>query len=145
MTRDVPRTPEAPAVRLRVGDTVDEETAAYAREKVDAVVGRAGLPAVTGEVRVTHAAQHADGPWTARAELRVGTHEVVALARAATGKEAVDQLQDRLRRRTDKAAHAWLPARRAAAPPWRGGRSTEWRATTGAARRDGLADDTQRE
>ncbi|MEW2120770.1 hypothetical protein AB0945_37615 [Streptomyces sp. NPDC005474] len=111
-----------PAVRLRSDGAVDEETLAYARTKIDAVVGRTGLPAVSGEVRLVRAAaHHADRPWSATADLRVGGHPVVVMAEEATGTALVDRLQDRLRRQTDKAAHAWDHGHRPAAPPWRGG------------------------
>ncbi|MFF4505023.1 hypothetical protein [Streptomyces sp. NPDC001401] len=120
MTND--RAQAAPAVRLRSDGPVDQDTLAYARTKIDAVVGRAGLPAVTGEVRIVRAgARHADHPWLATADLRVGGRQVVVLAEEATGREVVDQLHDRLRRQTDKAAHAWDDGRRTTAPPWRGG------------------------
>ncbi|MZF86026.1 hypothetical protein [Streptomyces sp. SID5643] len=83
-----------PTVLLRSVGEVDEETPAYARTKIDAVVGRPGLPATTGEVRITRAAaHHADRPWAAAAALHVGRREVVVLAEAATGRELVDQLQ----------------------------------------------------
>ncbi|MEU4040812.1 hypothetical protein [Streptomyces antibioticus] len=122
--KDTRTTAPAPAsgVLLRADGEVDAETLAYARTKIDAVVGRPGLPAVSGEVHLTRSsAPHAGRPWSATAALHVGRHEVVVLAEAATGHELVDQLQDRLRRRTDKAAHAGRDDRRAAAPPWRGG------------------------
>jgi hypothetical protein len=116
----------APSVLLRSDGEVDEEILAYARTKIDAVVGRSGLPAVSGEVRIARAAaHHADPrPWSATAALHVGRREVVVLAEAATGNELVDQLQDRLRRQTDKARHAGRDGRRAVAPPWRGGSGT---------------------
>jgi hypothetical protein len=119
MTSDNTRT--TPDVRLRVDGEVDEETVAYARAKIDAVVGRPGLPDVTGEVRITRSAvHHADRPWSAAAELRVGGDEVVVLAEEATGREVVDQLKDRLRRRTEQVAHSGHSAHHQA-PPWRGG------------------------
>ncbi|MFF5188446.1 hypothetical protein ACFY30_32590 [Streptomyces sp. NPDC000345] len=109
-------------VLLRSDGPVDDEILAYARAKVDAVVARPGLPAVAGEVRLVRAtAHHADRPWSATADLRVGGRQMVVLAEAATGHELVDQLQDRLRRQTDKAVHAWDTGHRTAAPPWRGG------------------------
>ncbi|GGZ20329.1 hypothetical protein [Streptomyces poonensis] len=40
----------------------------------------------------------------------------------ATGPAVVDKLVDRLRRRTDGAAHARDDGHRTTAPPWRGGR-----------------------
>ncbi|GGY15138.1 hypothetical protein [Streptomyces djakartensis] len=121
MTSD--KTRPAPAVRLRTDGPVDEETLQYARTKVDAVVDRPGLPSVTGEVRIVRAAaHHADRPWSATADLHVGGRQIIVLAEAATGTELVDQLQDRLRRQTDKAAHAWDHGNRTVAPPWRGGR-----------------------
>ncbi|MCX3288909.1 hypothetical protein ACWD6Q_12500 [Streptomyces nigra] len=115
----------APTVLLRSDGEVEEETLAYAHTKIDAVLGRAGLPTVSGEVHITRAAaHHADRPWSATATLHVGRREVVVLAEAATGRELVDQLQDRLRRQTDKAAHTGRDGHRAVAPPWRGGSGT---------------------
>jgi hypothetical protein len=114
------------AVRLRADGEVDEETLAYARTKIDAVVGRAGLPPVTGKVRITRAAaHHADRPWSATAALHVGNREVVVLAEEATGREVVDQLQDRLRRQTDTAAHTSNNGHRTTPPSWRGGHPAE--------------------
>ncbi|WP_426567400.1 hypothetical protein [Streptomyces canus] len=111
-----------PAVLLRSDGEVDEATLAYARTKIDAALGRPGLPAVIGEVRITRAAaHHADRPWSATAALHVGRREVVVFAEAATGRELVDQLQDRLRRQTDKAARPGHHGHPTPAPPWRGG------------------------
>ncbi|MBD9727495.1 hypothetical protein [Streptomyces caniscabiei] len=82
----------APTVLLRAEGEVEEETLSYARTKIDAVVGRPGLPTATGEVRIARAgAHHADRPWTATAALHVGRREVVVLAEEATGREVVDQ------------------------------------------------------
>ncbi|MGC4987225.1 hypothetical protein ACLQ18_42750 [Streptomyces sp. DT193] len=115
-------TRQAPLVGLRSEGSVDEATLAYARTKIDAVLTRPGLPAVTGEVRITRAAAHHVGhPWSATADLRVGQRQVVATAEEATGTEVVDRLQDRLRRQTDKAAHTRDAGRSTTAPPWRGG------------------------
>ncbi|MFF9118113.1 hypothetical protein ACF09Y_21340 [Streptomyces massasporeus] len=112
-------------VLLRSDGEVDEETLAYARTKIDVVVARPGLPAVTGEVRITKAAaHHADRPWSATATLHFGRRDVVVHAAEATGHELVDQLQDRLRRQTDKAAHSGHNGHRATTPPWRGGPGT---------------------
>ncbi|MER5796573.1 hypothetical protein, partial [Streptomyces sp. NPDC001980] len=67
-----------PAVELRSDGAVDEETMAYARTKIDAVLSRAGLPAVTGEVRILRAAAHHAGhPWSATADLHIGGRQVV--------------------------------------------------------------------
>ncbi|WAZ26384.1 hypothetical protein STRCI_007950 [Streptomyces cinnabarinus] len=122
MTSD--NTQATPAVRLRTDGPVDEKTREYARTKIDAVVNRPGLPAVTGEVRIVRAAaHHADRPWSATADLHVGKRQIVVLAEEATGTELVDRLQDRLRRQTDKAAHVWDGNHRTAAPPWRGEQS----------------------
>ncbi|MFE1248350.1 hypothetical protein [Streptomyces sp. NPDC058735] len=88
-----------PGVLLRADGEVDEETLEYARTTIDAVVGRPGLPAVSGDVRITRAsAHHADRPWSATATLGVGRRDVVVLAEEATGRELIDQSQDRLRR-----------------------------------------------
>ncbi|WP_089107372.1 hypothetical protein [Streptomyces hyaluromycini] len=112
-----------PAVELRSDGAVDEETLAYARTKIDAVLSRAGLPAVTGEVRILRAAAHHAGhPWSATADLHIGGRQVVVtVAEEATGAETVDRLQDRLRRQMDRAAQAWHDGRRTTTPPWRGG------------------------
>jgi hypothetical protein len=68
-------------VWLRTNGDVDEETLEYTRRKIDAVVGRPGLPAVTGEARFTKAtAHHADRPWVAAAALRAGARAVVAVS-----------------------------------------------------------------
>ncbi|WP_460062602.1 hypothetical protein [Streptomyces sp. YKOK-I1] len=120
MTTDSTRL--TPPVRLRSDGAVDEATLAYARTKIDAIVGRPGLPSVTGEVRIARAsAHHAGHPWSATADLRIGGRQVVAVAEEATGTEVVDRLQDRLRRQTDKAAHVQDDGRGTTAPPWRGG------------------------
>ncbi|MFJ7336822.1 hypothetical protein ACIQUU_26710 [Streptomyces sp. NPDC101116] len=115
----------APGVLVRSDGEVDEDTLAYAREKIDAVIGRPGVPALTGEVRIAKAAaHHVDRPWSATASLHVGRREVVVLAEEGTGREVVDRLQDRLRRRLDKAAHTGHDGHRTPAPPWRGGAGT---------------------
>jgi hypothetical protein len=46
---------------------------------------------------------------------------VVVAAEEASGRALVDQLQDRLRRQAEKAAHARDGGHRTTAPPWRGG------------------------
>ncbi|MET8130581.1 hypothetical protein ABZV24_01105 [Streptomyces sp. NPDC005251] len=100
---------------------MDEETLAYARTKIDVVVGRPGLPVVTGEVHIVRAAAHHAGrPWSATADLRIGGRQVVAAAEEATGTEVVDRLQDRLRRQTDKASQPGDNGHRTTVPPWRG-------------------------
>ncbi|MFE9650349.1 hypothetical protein ACFYO0_40875 [Streptomyces sp. NPDC006365] len=86
---------EATAVLVRGEGEVSDEVLAYVRAKVDAVVSRAGLPAITGEVRVAKAAaHHAEHPWSAVADVRVGSAVVVVQAREATGQEVADRLQD---------------------------------------------------
>ncbi|MFJ5726683.1 hypothetical protein [Streptomyces paradoxus] len=111
------------SVRVRTEGDVDEESLAYVREKVGAVLDRPGLPPVSGEVRVTRAAaHHVDLPWSAGAEIQVGGDLVVVHAREASARELADRLQDRLRSRTERAAHRRDAARRTATPPpWRGG------------------------
>lgn len=136
MTLD--NTQRTPLVRLRSEGAVDEATLAYARTKIDAVAIRPGVPAVTGEVRLVRAAAHHAGrPWSATADLRVAGRAVVALAEGATGTEVVDQLQDRLRRQTDKAARSWDDGHRTTVPPWRAGEGRP----VPSARRGGTAED----
>ncbi|RRQ88508.1 hypothetical protein [Streptomyces griseofuscus] len=118
------RAPEtAVAVRVRVEGEMSEEDLAYLREKMEAVLGRPGLPPVSGEIRVSRAAAHHVGqPWTAGAEIRVGHCLVVVHAREQSARELADRLQDRLRSRTDRVAHRTHGTRRTATPPpWRGG------------------------
>ncbi|MFF8941570.1 hypothetical protein ACF1A5_04655 [Streptomyces sp. NPDC014864] len=111
------------AVRVRAEGDVDEQALAYVREKVGAALDRPGLPPVSGEVRIARAAApHTEQPWSAGAEIRVGSDLVVVRAREGSARELADRLQDRLRNRTDRAAHRSDTARRAATPPpWRGG------------------------
>lgn len=117
---------EATAVLVRAEGEVGDEVLAYVREKIDAVVSRAGLPAVTGEVRVTKAAaHHAEHPWSAVADIRVGGTVVVVHAREASSQEVADRLQDRLRRKVDHAAHTGRDDHRPVTPPWRGGQSAD--------------------
>ncbi|OIK26088.1 hypothetical protein [Streptomyces malaysiense] len=118
------RAPEtAVAVRVRADSGMSEEELAYLREKTDAVLGRPGLPPVSGEIRVVRAAAGQEGqPWTAAAEIRVGHYLVVVHARERSARELADRLQDRLRGRTDRVAHRAHRARGTATPPpWRGG------------------------
>ncbi|MGW2745518.1 hypothetical protein [Streptomyces sp. NPDC001450] len=113
------------AVEVRVEGDVDEEAVAYVREKVDAVLGRPGVPAVSGAVKVARAvAHHAERPWSVGAELVVGNTLVVVHAQEATAHELADRLQDRLRSQVNRALHRKEEARRSATPPpWRGGRA----------------------
>ncbi|MFI1169552.1 hypothetical protein ACH4UM_39900 [Streptomyces sp. NPDC020801] len=111
------------AVQVRAEGEVDADALAYIQEKVGAALDRPGLPPVSGEVRIARAAaHHAEHPWTAAAEIRVGGDLVVVHAREASAHELADRLQDRLRARTERAAHRGDAARRSATPPpWRGG------------------------
>lgn len=110
-------------VRVRGTGDVDEQALAYVRTRVDTVLGRSGLPPVSGEVRVAKAAAHHAGhPWTAAAEIRVGRDLVVVHAQEASAQELGDRLQDRLRGQVERVAHRGDVARKSATPPpWRGG------------------------
>ncbi|MEU5591310.1 hypothetical protein [Streptomyces sp. NPDC020298] len=116
-------------VEVRVEGDVDEEAVAYLREKIDAVLGRPGLPAVNGAVRVARAvAHHAERPWSAGAELVVGNTLVVVHAQEATAHELADRLRDRLRSQMNRVLHRREDARRSVTPPpWRGGRADSGR------------------
>ncbi|MFE8946935.1 hypothetical protein [Streptomyces sp. NPDC007856] len=116
-------------VEVRVEGDVDAEAVAYLREKVDAVLGRPGVPAVSGAVRIARAvAHHAERPWSAGAELVVGNTLVVVHAQEATTHELADRLQDRLRSQVNRVLHRKGEARRSATPPpWRGGRADSGR------------------
>ncbi|WP_433454590.1 hypothetical protein ACQPXS_40985 [Streptomyces sp. CA-142005] len=68
------------------------------------------------------AAHHVERPWSAGAELRVGSARVVVHAEEASARELADRLQDRLRGQVETAVHRGDGARRTATPPpWRGG------------------------
>lgn len=114
-------------LRVRTEGEVGEEELAYLRAKVDAVLGRPGVPAVRGALRVVKAAaHHAEQPWFAGAELVVGNTLVVVHAREATAHELADSFADRLRSRLNRFLHRKEAARRSAAPPpWRGGRADD--------------------
>lgn len=124
--RDAGARGTAAVVQVRAEGEVGEEALAYARSKIDAVVSRPGLPAVTGKVRIAKAAaHHAEHPWSAVADLRVGRTVVVVHAREATSQEVTDRLQDRLRRQVERAVHGGDAAHRSVTPPWRGGQPAE--------------------
>ncbi|MFD8161555.1 hypothetical protein [Streptomyces malaysiensis] len=111
------------AVRVRTEGDVEEESLAYLREKVGAVLGRPGLPPISGEVHLTRAAaHHVEFPWAAVAEIQMGAELVVVHAREASARELADRLHDRLRGRMERARRRRNTAHRTAAPPpWRGG------------------------
>ncbi|ARP73377.1 hypothetical protein LK07_30355 [Streptomyces pluripotens] len=113
------------AVRVRAAGDVDEGSLTYVREKVDAVLGRPGVPVVSGEVKISKAAAHrAEQPWSALAQLVVGNHLVVVQAQEATARELADRLQDRMHAQVNRTLHRGEEARRSATPPpWRGGRA----------------------
>ncbi|MDW4908638.1 hypothetical protein RB628_25695 [Streptomyces sp. ADMS] len=126
----------AAVVRVRAEGEVGEEALAYTRSKIDAVMSRPGLPAVTGEVRIAKAAAHHAGhPWSAVADLRVGRTVVVVHAQEATSQEVTDRLQDRLRRQLERAAHGG-DAARPVSPPWRGRQQAGGPAGRGAGQQD---------
>ncbi|MFC3571981.1 hypothetical protein ACFOZ0_01470 [Streptomyces yaanensis] len=117
------RADTAVAVQVRAEGDVDEQALAYLRTKIDAVLGRPGIPAARGEVRITKAtARHTEQPWSAGAELVLGDARVVVHAREATAHELADRLQDLLRSQMTRVLHRREEARRSATPPpWRGG------------------------
>ncbi|MFE2889560.1 hypothetical protein [Streptomyces sp. NPDC059272] len=122
--KDTGSRPPSPAVvRVRTDGDVDAEALTYLRAKLSAVLDRPGLAPVDGEVRVVRAAaHHAEQPWSAGAEIRVGSELLVVHAREASAHELADRLQERLRTRLDRVVHREDTARRSATPPpWRGG------------------------
>ena len=115
---------QAPSiVRVRGTGDMDEQALVYVRTKVDAVLGRSGLPPVSGEVRIEKSATHHAGHlWKAGAEIRVGRDLVLVHAEEATVHELADRLQDRLRGQVDRVVHREDTAHKSATPPpWRGG------------------------
>jgi hypothetical protein len=117
-------TPNAAPVRVRAMGEVGGDALAYLQSKIDAVLSRPELPAVSGEVRLAKAAaRHTGHPWTAVAEIQVGTTVVVVHAREDTSQEVADRMQDLLRRQVEQVVHERDAAHRPVAPPWRGGQS----------------------
>ncbi|MFD8006909.1 hypothetical protein [Streptomyces mirabilis] len=115
--------PTTAAVQVRTEGEVDEESVAYVRAKLTALFDRPEVFGTSGEVRITRAAaHHAEQPWSATAEIRVGSDLLVVHAREASAHELADRLQNRLRSRMERVAHHTDTARRSASPPpWRGG------------------------
>ncbi|WP_081235662.1 hypothetical protein [Streptomyces viridosporus] len=122
-TRPAPGT-----VRVRAEGDVGARDLACVRSGVGAVLGRSGLPAVSGDVRITRAAApHAGPSWSAGAEIRVGDALVVVHAREAGVRALADRLQDRLRGQVERVVYGARTTRRPAAPPWYGGPAGEGR------------------
>lgn len=83
------------------------------------------MAASTASGIVKAAAHHAEHPWSAVADVQVGSAVVVVHAREATSKEVIDRLQERLRRQVERVVHVGTAARKPVAPPWRGGQAAE--------------------
>lgn len=100
-------TTETPEVQVSV-EGMPPTTADYARQKVAAVLGQTHQPVLFARVRLT---QHGDPalerPIVAQANLDVHGRLVRAQVTAATGTEAVDALEARLRTRLQRSAEHW--------------------------------------
>ncbi|OIJ68687.1 hypothetical protein [Streptomyces mangrovisoli] len=121
--RTATHAPVRDEVLVRAEGEVGEEALTRVRDRVSAALDRPGLPAARGEVRIVRAsAHHAEHPWYASAEIRLGGDLLVVHAREAGPHALAERLHDRLRARVERAAHRADTARRSAAPPpWRGG------------------------
>jgi hypothetical protein len=121
--RDVNAQDMSVSVQVRTDGDVNDAALGYIRAKVDAALDRPGLPAVSGRVTITRAAaHHILLPWSARAEIQVGSHLVLVHAREADEHALADRLEDRMRAQVERAVHRAESARRSAGPPpWRGG------------------------
>ncbi|WP_427924185.1 hypothetical protein [Streptomyces sp. cg40] len=115
--------PTATVMQVRTEGEVDDESVAYLRAKLTVLFDRPELVGSGGEVRIARAAaHHVEQPWSATAEIRVGSDLLVVQAREASAHELADRLQDRLRNRMERVVHRTDTARRSATPPpWRGG------------------------
>ncbi|MFE2422962.1 hypothetical protein [Streptomyces hokutonensis] len=115
--------PTTDVVQVRTEGEVDDESVEYLRAKLTVLFDRPGVAGIGGEVRIARAAaHHAEQPWSATAEIRVGKDILVVHAREASAHELADRLQDRLHSRMERVAHRTDTARRSATPPpWRGG------------------------
>ncbi|MBK3576468.1 hypothetical protein JHN63_22190 [Streptomyces sp. MBT65] len=115
--------PATTVVQVRTEGEVDDESVAYLRAKLAVLFDRPEIVGSGGEVRIAKAtAHHVEQPWSATAEIRVGSDLLVVQAREASAHELADRLQDRLRSRMERVVHHTDTGRRSATPPpWRGG------------------------
>jgi ribosome-associated translation inhibitor RaiA len=80
----------------------------YAREKVGGLLRLAHTPVLSARVRLTwHGDPAVPRPVVAQANLDVSGRIVRVQAEAVTAREAVDQLEERLRRRLERIAQHW--------------------------------------
>ncbi|WP_328442293.1 hypothetical protein OHA71_08195 [Streptomyces sp. NBC_00444] len=84
----------ATEARVRTEGDVDAEAPTYVPPRsVRLALGRPGLPAVSGEVRIARTwAHHAEHPWSAEVEILVGNALVVLHALEASAHELADRL-----------------------------------------------------
>lgn len=114
-------------LRVELAGELPADVYDYARRKVTAAAAHAREPVLFARVRVTrHRDPAVRRPVVAQANVDVDGRLVRAQVAAATAREAVDLLQDRLRARLDRAPHRKARrGRRATGEPhelaaWRG-------------------------
>lgn len=84
----------------------------YARDKIGGLLRFAHRPVLAARVRLTrHGDPAVERPVVAQANLDVSGRIVRAQAEAVTPREAVDRLEERLRRRLEKTAQHWQARR----------------------------------
>lgn len=93
-------------LRVELAGELPADVYDYARRKVTAAAAHAREPVLFARVRVTrHRDPAVRRPVVAQANVDVDGRLVRAQVAAATAREAVDLLQDRLRARLDRAPH----------------------------------------
>jgi ribosome-associated translation inhibitor RaiA len=98
---------------VSLGPYVPTGTAAYAREKIGRAIRHVSEPILGVRVRVTqHNNPAAANPCVAQANVDFDGRPVRVQVTAATGAEAVDLLEDRLRTRLQRMARHWEAVRR---------------------------------
>jgi ribosome-associated translation inhibitor RaiA len=106
MSRSPRLDPPEAVVELRGG--LADDLVEYARKKVGHVLTHTGRPVLRARVRVTrHGDPARERPIVAQANIDLNGRPVRAQIEAATPREAVDLLADRLAHRLERAARGW--------------------------------------
>ncbi|WP_280221925.1 sigma 54 modulation/S30EA ribosomal C-terminal domain-containing protein [Nocardia neocaledoniensis] len=95
-------------VRISVGRHVSAAASEYARAKIGWALRYAGEPVLSVRVRLAgHADPAVDEPITAQVNVNMAGVAVRAQVTAATTREAIDALADRLRARLERLSRRW--------------------------------------
>jgi hypothetical protein len=101
----------APDIDVAVKGELPPDAAAYTRDKVAVAIRHAHRPVLYARARLTGSPGPARRGVTAQANVDLNGRMVRAQVVASTAREAVDQLQQRLRQGIERAVHHWEPRR----------------------------------